>query len=513
VTRPSVAVVGGGIAGLAAAWELVEGPPADGGTRPDVHVFEESDRVGGKLQAAEFAGRTVDLAADAFLGRRPEATDLCDELGIAGSLVPVGAAGASIWARGRLRPMPSGLNLGVPTRWWPLARSGILGPLESLRPALDLVTPHRRTAGAFGDRAVGPIVEERLGRPVVERLVDPLVGGINAGAVDQLSAAATFPVLIGASHQPGSLMRSLARAAARAAQAAPAPAGAPSPVFWSLPEGTASLATLLAEALTRRGVTIHTGTAVEAIERAEASGGSDPGWRLTLAGRGPGRASDQGEVPVRGEVPAALTVDGLILAVPAPRAAVLLALPAPEAAGLLSTVGYASVSVVTLALPAGSLGTTLRGTGFLVPRTSTVEGRPALVTGVTYLGRKWPHLGRPEDELVRASVGRAGDLRHTGLDDDELVASVVGELSGLAGLRERPVEARVTRWEGAFPQYEVGHLLRVGQVEQSLAALRTVAVAGAALRGVGIPACIGSGRSAARQVLAGLGSGAPDRTR
>jgi protoporphyrinogen/coproporphyrinogen III oxidase len=463
-------------------------------------VFEAADRVVGKLRAAEFAGRTVDLAADAFLARRPEATDLCAELGITGSLVPVGASGASIWARGRLRMMPAGLSLGVPTRWWPLVRSGILSPAEAIRPALDLVTPHLRSSSAFGDRAVGAIVGERLGTTVVERLVDPLVGGINAGGVDGLSAAATFPVLIAASLQAGSLMRSLGRAAQRSAAAATAGDGPTTPVFWSLPGGTASLAGLLADALVGRGVAIHTGVAVEAAESVGRTGGDATGaapWRLSL-----GRTGRAGDGPTTQDV------DGLILTVPAPEAAVLLAPFAPEAAGMLSVIAYGSVAVVTMALPPDAVGAPLRGTGFLVPRTSTIDGRPALITGVTYLGRKWPHLARPGDELIRASVGRFGDERHAALDDDELIASVLGELTGLIDLRGTPLEATVTRWDAAFPQYEVGHLIRVGRVERSLAGLGTVAVAGAALRGVGIPACIGSGRSAARHVRAGLSAGA-----
>ncbi len=496
--RPTVAVVGAGIAGLAAAWELVGG--GSGSPGPEVHVFEASDRVGGTLESAELAGRTVDLAADAFLARRPEATDLCAELGLTGSLVPVGASGASIWARGRLRMMPAGLHLGVPTRWWPLVRSGILGPLEAVRPALDLVTPHRPDA-VSGDRSVGAIVGERLGTAVVERLVDPLVGGIHAGSVAELSAAATFPALIAASHQTGSLMRNLGRSS-RQAVAASAGGHAPgtaAPVFWSLPDGTASLAGLLADALVGRGVTIHTGVAVGSVRQGDGdrSGHRATGtWSLSLRRTGPGV-----------DAPATGSADGLVLAVPAPEAAGLLAPLAPEAAGLLGAIAYSSVAVITLALPAGALGAPLQGTGFLVPRTSTVGGRPALTTGVTYLARKWPHLARSGDELIRVSVGRFGDERHAGLDDGELVTSVLGELAGLVRLRGVPLQALVTRWDAAFPQYEVGHLVRVGRVEQALAGLGTVAVAGAALRGVGIPACIGSGRRAARHVLAGLTTG------
>ena len=197
-----------------------------------------------------------------------------------------------------------------------------------------------------------------------------------------------------------------------------------------------------------------------------------------------------------------LEVDGVILAVPAIEAAGLLAGHAPVASEMLGAIRYSSVAVVTLSLPAGTVGAPLVGTGFLVPRTSDVDGRPALITGCTYLSRKWPHLARPGDELLRVSVGRFGDERHLRLGDDELVGAVLAELATLLDVRDEPLDALVTRWDRAFPQYEVGHLLRVGRIEQSLDTVPGVAVAGAALRGVGIPACIASGRSAARRVLA-----------
>jgi oxygen-dependent protoporphyrinogen oxidase len=185
-SRPTtVAIIGGGIAGLAAAWELVSGTTTD--PPPTVHVYESEERLGGKLRSTQFAGRTVDLAADAFLARRPEATDLCTEIGVDGELVPVGASGAAIWARGRLRPMPDCLNLGIPTRWWPLVRSGIVSPAEALYASRDLLGLHRGNGADTGDRSVGDIVTSRLGRPVTERLADPLIGGINAGGVDSLS--------------------------------------------------------------------------------------------------------------------------------------------------------------------------------------------------------------------------------------------------------------------------------------------------------------------------------------
>ena len=496
-TTPTIAVVGAGMAGLSAAWELIGGSERGGAGTPVVHVLEAGDRVGGKLRSGEFAGRTVDLAADAFVARRPEGTDLCQQLGMADQMVVPGTSGASIWARGRLRAMPDALNVGIPTRWWPLFRSGILTPAEALAAGRDVVVPHLAQGMLIGDRSVGEIVGERLGRPVVERLVAPLIGGINAGNVDELSAAAAMPVLIAASLQSGSLMHRLGRL--RATAAASTPDGA-TPVFRSLQGGTASLPDQLAEQLARRGVTIHTRSPVEAIEPA---GPSRRRWRLVIGGTEAAHAAPG--PPPDGNRP--LEVDGVVLAAPAPEAAVLLVRHLPVAAGLLAAIQYASVAVVTLSVPAGAIRSPLRGTGFLVPRTSTIDGRQALITGCTYLGQKWPHLARPGDELIRVSAGRFGDDRHRDLDDDQLTASVFGELAAVLDISGSPLDSLVTRWRSSFPQYQVGHLIRVAQIEKAVSDLGGMAVAGAALRGVGIPACIASGRQAAQRVLASVGAG------
>jgi oxygen-dependent protoporphyrinogen oxidase len=481
--RPVIAVVGGGIAGLAAAWELVTGRDAPVGTdSPSVVIIDGGERLGGKLQSQDFAGRTVDLAPDAFLARRPEATELCQELGITDELVPVAASGAAVLARGRLRALPQGLNLGVPTRWWPLARSGILSWPQLLGIGRDLVRP-RRPEPVIGDRAVGDIVSERLGRGVVDSLVDPLVGGIHAGGVEKLSAAATFPALLTASQQPGSLMRAL-RPPSSGPGRPPEPGDPPAPVFWSLRQGTASLADRLVDRLSTWNVEIRTGTTVEALAR------EGDGWGLALSGPGD----------------PCLRADGVVVAIPALAAGELLAPHASVAAELLQSVEYSSVAVITLSVPRTALPRPLAGTGFLVPRHSTINGQTALITGCTYLSEKWPHLDRPDDVLLRASVGRFGDQRADELDDQTLTAAVVTELTTLLGLSDPPAAWTVTRWRQAFPQYRVGHLIKVAMIEDDLAPLGAVAVAGAHLQGVGIPACIGSGRTAARAVLSALGS-------
>jgi protoporphyrinogen/coproporphyrinogen III oxidase len=182
----------------------------------------------------------------------------------------------------------------------------------------------------------------------------------------------------------------------------------------------------------------------------------------------------------------------------------LLAPIAPEVAAALGAIQYASVSVITLTVPTQAIAHRLAGTGFLVPRTTVIDGRPALITGCTFLSRKWPHLARPGDELIRISVGRWGDDRQAEMDDAQLVSSAFAELARILGIAGGPTAAHLHRWEQALPQYRVGHLATVAGIEEAVGRIHGLAVAGAAYRGVGIPACIGSGRAAGRAVLGSL---------
>jgi oxygen-dependent protoporphyrinogen oxidase len=469
-----VVVVGGGISGLAAAWELTGGGSAHGERAeeggPRVVVIEASSRLGGALRSQSFGGHTVDLGPDSFLGRRPEALALCHEIGLGDALVPIAGRGAGVWARGRVRALPGGLALGIPTRFWPPARSGILGRRGQLALLRDALLPLTGGRGPIGDRSIGPMVARKLGQQVVDRLVDPLIGGIHAGSVDEMSAAATFPPLLAAGHKRGSLMRALR------AEIPPVPEDAP-PLFWSVDGGMAALVGRLAAALTARGVEFRCGTPVEQLQR------QGDGWGVTVGGQSEG-------------------ADAVVLALPAPEAGRLLEAHDADAAGLLGNVAYASVTVVTLRVPADALASPLEGTGFLVPRRSTApRGRdPWAVTACTYLSEKWPHVATDGEVLLRASVGRFGDDRAGSWSDAELVDRVWDELGALIGLSGAPLASMVARWPLAFPQYRVHHLLRTAGIEAAMARLGGIAVAGAAYRGVGIPACIASGRAAAQAV-------------
>ena len=312
-----VVVVGGGISGLAAAWELTGG--GDGSTggdaAPEVVVLESSSRLGGALDSVPFGGRVVDTGPDGFLGRRPEALDLCREIGLDDALVPIAGRGAGVWARGKVRALPEGLALGIPIRFWPAARSGILGLRGDIALARDAWLPRPDVRGPIGDRSIGPLVTRKLGRRVSDRLVDPLIGGIHAGSVDDMSAAATYPPLLAAAQKRGSLMRAL-----RAEVPPPSP-DAP-PLFWALEGGMASMVEHLRAALTARGVEIRCAAPVDRLERL--------GTRWNV--RSGGGLDD---------------ADAVVLAVPAPVACDLLRPHDDEAAGLLAHIDYASVTLVT----------------------------------------------------------------------------------------------------------------------------------------------------------------------
>lgn len=454
-----VVVVGGGIAGLAAAWELVRG-----GAR--VTLLEASGRLGGKLHADEIAGVPVDLGAESVLARRPEAVALARETGLGGDLEPPAVLGARVWTRGRLRPLPSGHFMGVPGDLRPLAASGLLSAAGLARLPLDHVLP-RTDVGT--DIAVGRYVAARLGHEVVDRLVEPLLGGVYAGDAYEISLRAAVPQLFAAARDARSLI-----GAARGLQRKAAAAGPAGPVFNGIRGGVGRLPLAVAEACRAAGATIETGAAVRELRRTGARG-----WQLALADR-------------------TLTADAVVLAAPAPAAARLLAAESPAAAAELGTVEYAGMALVTMAFRRRDLPGLPRSSGFLVP---PVDGRT--IKASTFSSHKWGWLDEAGGDtfVLRTSVGRYGDEAVLTRDDTDLVRLSREDLGEATGLRAAPVAARVTRWEAGLPQYAVGHTDRVRRIREQVGKLPGLAVCGAVFDGVGIPACVGSGRAAAAGVL------------
>ncbi|NEA97784.1 protoporphyrinogen oxidase [Streptomyces sp. SID13726] len=446
-----VVVVGAGIAGLAAAHRL-----ARRGAR--VTVLEASERVGGKLLPGEIAGARVDLGAESMLARRPEAVALAREVGLDERLQPPATATASIWTRGALRPMPKGHVMGVPGTADALA--GVLSDEGLARIGQDAELPRTEVGD---DVAVGEYVAARLGREVVDRLIEPLLGGVYAGDAYRISMRSAVPQLFQVAKTHTSLTEGVREIQAR--MAANQQTG---PVFMGIEGGVGTLPLAVADAVRAAGGEIVTGSPVTELRR-EASGG----WKVVAGDR-------------------VLHADAVIVAVPAPAAAGLLRAESPEAAAELDTVEYASMALVTLAyrrsdtaLPAGS--------GFLVP---PVDGRT--IKASTFASQKWGWIAdeNPDTVVLRTSVGRHGETEILERDDTALVDVSRHDLREATGLDATPIETRVTRWTDGLPQYPVGHHARVARIREHLAKVPGLAVCGAQYDGVGIPACIASAHAA-----------------
>ena len=452
-----VAVVGGGLAGLAAAYRLQRL-----GLEP--LVLEAGDVFGGKVRTERAGSLVLEEGPDSFLVRKPEVVQLVRELGMADDLVPLppGGSGSAIYARGRLHPIPPGLMLGLPTEVWPILRSGLLSPLGKLRAAGDFILPRDRSEG---DQPLGQLVASRLGAEVLDKLVAPLLTGIYAGDPWSMSTEATFPQLLDLARRSGSLVRGARRMRRRAPKGPP-----PGPMFMTMREGLGQIVQALEQALPPHG--LRTGATVVDLRR------DGHGYRLTLAG---------------GEEIAA---DGAILTLPAPLAGQLLRDLAPEAAAELFAVPYASLAVAQLAFRPGEVRE-LKGSGFLVDRAAGLA-----ITACTYVVNKWPH----ESEgavLLRCYLGRAGD-DPLDAEDDALLSLVRRDLETVLGLTAEPWLQRLYRWPSAMPQYTVGHLARMADVFRQVRAVPALALAGAPYRGVGMPDVVRGANQAAEEVAQDL---------
>ena len=473
-SRPtSYLVLGGGISGLAAADQVLRRDPA-----AQVTVLEAGDRVGGKLRGEKVAGCSLDVGAEAFLVRRREAVELVDAAGLAGDLVHPTAAQAQVWSRGQVHPLPRRTLMGVPAD--PQALRGLLTDDELARAATKVASP-----APEGDTDVASLVGDRLGPAVVERLVEPLLGGVYAGHAARISASAALPQLLAAARDGIPLTTAvdgLMPAPTDGTQARSA-----TPVFGTVRGGLHRLPAALAERLTGRGAQIRTSTLARELHAL-------PGGGFEVV-TGP-RPS-----------PTAYRADRVVLALPPAPTARLLTTLAPSAAERLAGVQTASMAVITLAMPTGQLGE-LGGSGVLVPPVEQTS-----IKAATFSATKWDWVreaglgaGPAGEDLtfLRASVGRHGEEHTLRRPDEELVRLALADLSPILGRPlPTPVDAHVQRWGGALPQYAVGHLDLVADVRAAVAAVPGLAVCGATYDGVGIPACIASARTAVTQLTEG----------
>lgn len=468
MTSPQVAVVGGGIAGLTAAYELRE-------RGVEVTLLEAGPRFGGKIATHRTDdGLVIEAGADSFLSAKPAGLALCERLGISSRVINTRPDDRRtfVWSRGRLRPLPEGLVLGSPARAGALLRSGLLSPAGAARMVLDLAVPARRDGA---EESIGAFFTRRLGREAYDRVVEPLLAGIHAGDATTLSLPALFPRFADMERDHGGLVRAALAARGDGGGAGP-PAAGHSP-FVSLVGGMGELIDALVAILSSTGAHLRTGTRVAALEP------EGNRWRLGLEDGG------------------TLESDAVILATPAFVTAGLVRALSPPAAALLEAIPHASTATVSLAYREGGTGRAPQGYGFVVPR---VEGRQLIAA--TWSSNKWPSRVLPGHHvIVRGYVGGVGREWVLNGTDDDLVHVVRAELRVLAGLDGTPVHTEVHRYPQGMPQYTVGHLDRVARLRAELAAWPGLAVTGAAYGGVGIPDCITDATATAAAVATALG--------
>ena len=561
MTKHRIAIVGGGIAGLVAAYEIVK----DGGA--EAVLYEASGQVGGKLLTTPFAGRMVDEGADAFITRVPHAIELCEELGLGDELVAPSTSEAFIWNGGALKPLPKSQVLGVPLDIEELRRSGLVSEAGIAAAEADLnraemeaeaalakKTPMRQptakaspsgweaeaalakknpiaaaeadlkrgefatedsktTLGTTGaPNTVGALVRQRLGDEIAEKLVFPLIGSINAGNCDFLDLQTTAPLLAEAAASNPSLiagLRNLRQQAQSKASTSKASANAASKakgaesVFLAPKSG---MGKIIQQLESRLGERIRLSCPAASVETL--------GIRFS-----DGRASE--------------SFDAVVLATPAWVAADLLPKSHSETAALISDIDYASVVLVTLAFNPDCLpDAQLPGSGFLVPASEDLT-----ITACSWASSKWEHLrgdrrgdqtgsknasrdtatqatatstkpsqtGSQSNIILRVSLGRHGDDAIASADDEHIIATVLADLEQTMGITARPLETRISRWPRSFPQYAPGHSERVTQAEAQLTSAG-IFLAGAGYHGIGVPACIASGRNAARASLRHVGA-------
>ncbi|MGN6723570.1 MAG: protoporphyrinogen oxidase [Marmoricola sp.] len=446
-----VAVVGGGIAGLSAASQLRS-------HGVEVVVLEAGPAVGGKLRLGRVGGVQVDLGAEAMLARRPEGVALAEAAGLGDAIVHPATTESMLWNRDRLVPLPRTF-MGVPGDVKVLDE--VLSRAGQMRASVESRLPETELLG--NDVSIGFLVEERLGREVVDRLVEPLLGGVYAGFSREISAQAAVPQLLNLLAQEGSLTKAAAVALSRPSTG---------PVFAGLAGGIGQLPPALAARLK-----VETGAEVSALSRVE------NGWQLVAGDR-------------------SFDADAVVLATPAFATARLVRDVAPLAAHELGRIEYASMAIVTLAFAMRDFPP-VSGSGFLVP---AVDGHD--IKAATFSHRKWQWVadaGEAEGVVVmRCSLGRHRDdaLER---DDAELIEMALADLGKAIGLSSRPVDAHVQRWVDGLPQYAVGHVDRVALIRSEIARQSGLAVCGAAYDGVGIPACSASATEAVAQVLGHLG--------
>ena len=469
----TVAVIGGGISGLSTAYALYE-KAAAAGVPIRCTVVDAAPSWGGKIVTHRVGDLVTEAGPDSFLSQKTAAIELCAKLGLTDQLINTNETSkrACVFSQGRLRELPEGLVVISPNQLGPFLRSGLLSWSGLARMGLDLAMPVKRSSN---DESLASFFRRRMGRQAFERMLEPLMAGIYAGDAEQMSVQATFPRFVELEQQYGSVIRGMMTA--RKSGPSATSAGPKRTMFVSLKNGLSDLVDALVRRLTEQGVTLRGGSVVDA---------------LRVRSHQPGRWM----YDVILNDGSALSVDSLVVATPAYVSAELVRPLTPIAGGLLDMIPYASTATIAMAYPRAAVAGAAEGFGFVVPR---AEGRDLIAA--TWTSLKWPHRAPADQLLVRCYVGGVGREAILQLDDRALVARVREELASMCGVTAEPNYVEVNRWIKAMPQYTLGHLDRLNQIETALSRYGGLVLTGAGYRGVGIPDCIRDGAVAADRVV------------
>lgn len=472
-----VVIIGGGVAGLGAAYRIKQASEA--GADVEAVLLEKDHVTGGKVKGENPEGYVIDGGPDCFLTQKPAVRRVAAQIGIDGDLLPSDESRKRTWilAGGKLHELPDGVMMMVPTKFWSFATTGLFTWPGKVRMAMDLVIPKKEP----GDETLASFVRRRLGRECLDRLAEPLVGGVHASDPETMSLAATFPRFLEMEQEHGSLIKGFVAARLKMEkmkrEAKKSGRERKSTFFTSFKNGMHELPAALTEACGRDSV--HTGVRVTELAR------SGQGWVV--------KTSD-------GE---SIACDAVIVATEGYVAAELVGPLSEEVGEALGAIPHTSSATVSLAFDASTIGIDTDAFGVLVP---LAEGRS--IMAATYSSTKWPGRAPEGKVLMRGFVGGPHNQEVLEFSDDELVELVMSEFRAILGVKGDPLLKRVYRWERGMPQYTLGHLERVALVDEWVSQTAGIALAGGAYRGVGIPNCIESGEAAAEKVLANLGYGA-----
>jgi protoporphyrinogen/coproporphyrinogen III oxidase len=479
--RKRVVIIGGGIAGLSAAYSLRKMAQANDDTELSITLFESQPRLGGKILTEQVDGFTVEGGPDSYIRQKPWAGQLARQLGLDGELIGTNDERRKTYVlnHGRLTPLPDGVMLIVPTRIWPFVTSTLISWQGKIRMGMDFFIPRRKDDA---DESLGNFIRRRLGTEALYKIAEPLMSGIHVSDPETQSLLGTFPRYRELEKKYGSLIRGML--ASRKAASQPKPAGSnnnghgaahstgPTSMFLTFKGGMGQLVDRLVKALANED--IRTGTSVTRLERLP-----DGRYRIT------GSDGAQAEA------------DGVILASPAFVSGALVAPFAPELGKLLSGIRYVSTATISVGYRAASFGHPLNGFGVVIPRTEKRQ-----ITACTWTSTKFSHRAPEDGVLLRCFVGGPGKEEMVERSDTELIDIVRRELSDLMGVKAEPLFAKVYRWRKGNPQYDVGHLERVSQMHRLCAETAPgMELAGGAYDGVGVPDCIHQGEQAAAKVF------------